>query len=447
MMMLKKLRFFLLISFVAAIAACTKVDLNFGAEIIDNGNTQIAKADTFGVTMSTVYLDSFPTSARGVTLVGGYTDTAFGRIDTKCFFEVAPPSNSSSSDFQNTYFDSLTLILKLNKTYYGDTTKPVHVDAYQLNQLITPPNNGTYLYNNEQFSVASSPLGSKDLLISPRSSVDTVVIRLSDALGKQLLSKLQNPTDFDMKNSTNFINGFFNGIRLSSNSNSATIYGFTDSIKMRLSYRKQNMTVQQTHTDFVMTNKNHHFNNITVNRAGTVLNGINIAREIPSSKTYNAAFTQPASGVMMKLRFLTLRGLLSVPNFVKVLKANLIVRPLVSSYDYKMTLPPQLRLSTTNYLNQVGSDLIVSTGTSAVTQTGNLQLDYNTGNTYYSYDLSNYIKVIINDVNYVNSLEGLLLTPPSPAFETQFGRLIAGDKNNVFANNQIQLQVYYATVQ
>lgn len=444
-MMLRKLPFILLL-FVAALPACTKVDMNFGGEIIDPNYTQIIKVDTFNVSMSTVYLDSFITSAKGVTLLGGYTDTAFGRIDTKCFFEVAPPAYTAVYD--NTYYDSLSLILKVNHNYYGDTTKPIHIDISRVNQVIQPyQQNGLYLYNNQSFSVNPSFIGSADIMVFPYNRVDTISIRMDDNLGRQLMAKLQDATDFDMKNSTNFLN-FFNGLMISSNSSSSAIFGFSDSVTMRLSYRKAGIFPNDTHVDFTLANKAHHFNNISVNRAGTPLQNLQTAREIPAVLTHNVSYSQPSSSAMIKVRFPNIRDLLNFPHYAKVLKAVLLVKPEAASFDRKLYLPPQLRLSTTNYLNLVGQDLtaISSTGSAAV-QYGNLVLDYNSGNTYYTYDLSSYIKSIITDPNYNYTQSGLLLTPPSPAYETQFARLIAGSTLNPITNSQIQLQIYYATVQ
>jgi hypothetical protein len=106
-------------------------------------------------------------------------------------------------------------------------------------------------------------------------------------------------------------------------------------------------------------------------------------------------------------------------------------------------LPPQLRLSTTTQLNQIGSDVLVVTNGAATEQYGSLYLDGLYGqDTNYSYDLTSYMKTLIAD-GTINQ-NGLLLLPPSPALETQFNRVAVGNSSN--KNSQLQLVLIYAAV-
>ncbi|MFY7653312.1 MAG: hypothetical protein ACOVQE_11430, partial [Chitinophagaceae bacterium] len=81
----KKLFFLLFFSGAYLLFGCRKVDVNFGSEFVNNDITQIIKVDTFQVALSTVLLDSFATNAKGVALVGGYSDPIFGKIETQSF--------------------------------------------------------------------------------------------------------------------------------------------------------------------------------------------------------------------------------------------------------------------------------------------------------------------------------------------------------------------------
>ena len=168
-------------------------------------------------------------------------------------------------------------------------------------------------------------------------------------------------------------------------------------------------------------------------------------KEIPSALTSNAAYTQAATGSMIKLTFPTLKDVLKLPNFAKVLKASLTIKPVKSSYSSTFYLPPSLRLSATDANNKVGNSLayLASNGALAV-QLGSLQTDYFLGeNTQYQYDLTEYVKEILRTTN-ITPGEGLLLTPPAPAFESQFARVIVGDRTN--ATSKIQMVIYYAAV-
>ncbi len=440
--MIKKI-LFISILIVCIGSACNKVDVNFGSVFLDNSNTQIYLVDTFKAELSTVYIDSFATSGLGAGLTGAYIDPVFGRVQAQCYFEVAPPSYTDI--YANTSYDSLTLILYLNKNYYGDTTKSLHINVNQLAEKIVPPNEGVNLYNIDNFSAFYTPLGSTDVVISPN-KMDSIVIKLDDTFGKLLMAKLQNPTDIDVQNSSNFIQ-FFNGLKISTTSNDALIIGYTDSAIVRLNYEKHDLYTTPMKTDFVLGQKSHHFNNITIDRKGTILQNLNsINYEIYSNQTNNMGLLQSITGTMVKIRFPSLLNIFQIPNFAKILKAQLIIRPVRGSYNFYQ-LPPQLRLSQTTQTNQLGVDISSPTSSGTISsQLGNLTIDYLYGdNTYYSYDITNYLKGLLISVIYDNN--GLLLVPPSPAIANQVNRILVGDANNSNSLSRIQLQIYYVTVQ
>ena len=422
--------------------ACKKVDIQFGDQFLDNGYTQVIKVDSFSVDVSTIYVDSFITSSKGVTLIGSHNDPAFGRITINNFLEVTPPAYVDS--FAGTSFDSLTLVLKPTKSYYGDSGKPVHIDVNRLSEPILGYDNDLLnIYNTRQFAAFTAPIGSADVMVRPNQT-DSITIRLSDNLGRELLKKLQDPNDADMQTGSGFLQ-YFNGLRISSGTNSSMIFGCKDSVIMRLHYKQPGLYLLNKTWDFTLANKSHHFNNINVDRSGTLLKDLSSLKQINSTATGNAAYTMYAAGAMAKLRFPTIRDLYKLPNFAKIVKATLLVRPVRGSYSPFYFLPPQLRLVTTTTLNQIGADIVSATGTgTAATQTGELNVDYLYGeNTNYAYDLTTFLKGIITDGAYNGN--GLLLIPSSPALETEFGRLVMG--NRVNTKGQLQLVIVYASVQ
>jgi len=443
--MQQKFIFIVFFSILISTIACKKVDIQFGNDLIDDNSTRIIKVDSFGVDLSTIYIDSFATSSMGTTFLGQYTDPEFGKITPSTYFEVQPPIYSEIYD--NTSFDSLTLILKLNKTYYGDSTQKLHIDVSRLAEKIVPPDNGSSLYNVDAFQT-SGIIASKDIVVNPRQT-DTICIRLPNSLGQQILQKLQSKNDDSVKTADNFIN-FFNGLKISTNnSNGNLIVGCSDSAIMRLQYKKADIILQNLNADFTLANKAHHFVNIAVDRTGTKLGTLGFGpnnKEISSLLTGNFGYTQPISSTMLKLTFPSLRDLLKVTNFAKVLRAQLIIRPASGTYMGLYTLPPSLQLYTTTQLNLQGTALtaIGSSGAAEV-QTGNLYIDYLYGqNTTYSYDISTYIKAILQDATVTKN--GLLVLPPSPAYQTSFARLVAGDRL-AGTSGRIELQIYYLAVQ
>lgn len=450
-MRLKQVIYFLFLT-LFFFTACKKVDIEYGNQVLENQYTQAVSVDTFTTSLATLFVDSFPTSGTGVTLLGGFTDTAFGRLDTKCYFDLNPPAYEKVYD--STRFDSLRLILKLNRNYYGDTTQPIHIDVKRLSQQILFPQNVYSFYNVDKFPVYSDLIGSGDFLVHPTYYTDSISVKLSDALGKTLLNKLKNPLDLDLQNSENFLH-YFNGICLSGNSKNNLILNCTDAIVMRLTYSKPGPdTLEKHYIDFTLANKEHHFNNIQVDRSNTPLKNIGHKDSVfSSSRLNNRAYSQYASGVLTKITFPTLYNLLKVPYYSKILSAQLKIVPVKGTYDTYHFLPPSLNLTPTNLSNIVGGGLTIP-GTNSV-QNGNLVIDYTTGdNTSYNYDVSNYIKALIaNPLAYGYSINntpannyGLLLVPPSPASITQFSRIILGDQNQP-KNFRTILQINYLTVQ
>ena len=434
------LRVVVIMIFFLSFAACKKVDINFGSQVLDNNYTQIIKVDTITPSITTVFTDSFITSASGVALAGIYNDPEFGLVKAKSYFELAPPKDTTLPN--DIGFDSLTLFLKLNKAYYGDTTKPIHLDVFQLADNIYPPSNGSVFYNNSSIRQSAESIGSRDIVISPNRT-DSVVIRLSQTLGQQLFNLLKAGDD-RLKNNEKFIN-YFRGINITPSGSDAIVFGFKDSITMRLHYTVPGLLKQSKTRIFSLINNNHQFNNIAISRTG-VLAGIPSSKtEISSSETKHAAYVQSITGTVAKISFPTIRDILVIPGYIKILQAQLIIKPVLGSYNLFYPLPPQLRLSRTDNNNKIGPDLIsASSSGSAIAQNGNLVIDnIFRENTAYTYDVTDYLsaQILISE----NNKNGLLASQPAPGFSTTFNRLLISDAT--ISKTKLQLVLYYLSIQ
>ncbi len=423
------------------VSSCKKADIQFGEEFVTDNEMQVFRVDSFSANISTVYQDSFVTSARGNIMLGGYNDPLFGQIKTQSYFEVAPPVWADI--YQNTIFDSISLILKTNSIYYGDTTKPVTVIVKELQDSIVFPENKYAFYNISKFTAKPGILGSFTGLVTPLSN-QTISIKLPFNLGNDLLNMLKSVNNNPIKSNTTFLN-YFRGFQLSTDATTAMVVNCSDDVVMRLYYRQDGFpSATNKHVDFSLANRTHQFNNISINHTGYLSSISSSNRELPSSATNHQAYTQSTTGSLVKISFPSLRDIPKLANFAKLLKATLIVKPVKGTYNTVHSLPPTLRLSQTDINNTIGNDLayITSSGSLAV-QLGFLQID-NLANekTQYQYDLTQYVRNIL--LTTPTPGEGLLLSPPSPNFEDQFARVIIGDKSNLLGN--IQLQIYYATV-
>jgi hypothetical protein len=420
--------------------SCQKTKIQFGEAYVDNSYSNIILVDTLTPQLSTVYTDSVSTSASGKILVGSYVDNSFGKITAKSFFEVSPPAVADISTSAS--FDSLELIIRPDKSYYGDTTFATKLSVYQLTNNLTFPLYQTQFYNNTDFAVNSTPLGSFDALIYP-SHTDSVAIRLSDAKGQELFN-LYRAKDASMQSTTNFLN-YFKGLQISpSPAGMHAVYGFNDSAIMRLHYHVTGVFTESKYLDFSFYNTdNTQFNQVKSDRTGTPLAVFNSThKEVSSTATNGEAYLQYITGFIPKIKFPSIRTLLLRPDYVKILKADLIIHTLNNSYNGYMPLPPKLYAVTTDLSNTFQS--VLSNKADGSYQTGNLVLDpIYQENTAYTYDVTAYLQQQIQ-LTANNNGNGLLLTAPSPATISTFNRLVIGDKQN--PKGSIQLKLYYVSV-
>src|ERR1700742_394151 len=85
--------FFSLVLVILSVYSCDKPTINFGSSFITDNSTNVVVIDTISTLLSTVSLDSFPTTATGTQLIGRYHDDYFGTITAESFLQIGPPPN------------------------------------------------------------------------------------------------------------------------------------------------------------------------------------------------------------------------------------------------------------------------------------------------------------------------------------------------------------------
>jgi hypothetical protein len=428
---------------------CQKPTINFDQSFINTNPTNVIVIDSITTQLSTIQLDSFNTTGSGTLLIGRYADPDFGVISAQAYLQIGPPTNLPIlSNLDG--FDSLVLILRPNHSFYGDTSQVQRYSVSQLDTIIALQPTQFAFYNISSFPYDSTaPLGFADAYIAPsvpytsQLNNDSLKIRLNDNLGQSLFEMLETQSD-TLKNLSQFIS-YFKGLVLSPGATSVGgIYGFRDSVILRLYYHEPSATELPLYTDFGINNVQNQFNHIGWNRSNTplaVLDSIlHNSRDttvfpVPSTRTALAGYVQPATGVMMKIQFPYLYAIPQLPDFLSVLKATLIIRPVIASYSRLLYLPGSLTLYQTDQNNGLGP---------AISGNGNLAVDYAYGaNTAYTYDVTSYIKnqIVAGPIN--DAYDGLLVTMAAPKNDTTFARGIIGDMLNPQTN--IQLKLYYAS--
>lgn len=421
--------------------SCQKTAIQYGQQYIDNGITNIILVDSIAPVVSTILKDSVITSQAGVLQVGSYKDPYFGKTTANSYLQLSPPPFQDL--LNNAQFDSLVLLMKCNGSYYGDTTLPTTIAVTQLTQEITFVAGQTSFSNYASFPLNATPLGTRSFVLRPLTG-DSANIRLSDAKGIELFNMLQTRSDI-MKDNTVFTD-YFKGLNISSLT-SNNVFGMKDSAVMRLYYHQIDIAPEYKYFDFKFYNKPIQFNNIVADRTGTPLTALTsqntTTSELFSTASNNIGYLQPATGLYLKISFPTIRALLERSDFVKIIRADLIVKPIANSYSSIYPLPPVLNAAQTDGANEPGRLLSSTTTGSAGTETGNLFIDGLYGiNTTYSYDVTAYLTQEL--ANAAFNKDGLLLLPPVATRYSAMNRVVVGDAFN--AKNKLQLNVYYISV-
>ncbi len=455
----RKERIIFLLPFLAVffLICCQKEPtVTFGQGFVqNNANAIVVVVDTLSVNLSTIYLDSVASAGTGTALVGNYQDNQFGVINSRSFFQVAPASIPIIDN--NAGYDSIALIMRINKAYYGDTTQPVSYKVNQLtSQIILPYLQNTF-YSNSTFPTDPTYLGSVgNIVVYPTAAYttlfenDTIRMKMSDALGQQLFNMLRDQSD-TVKIASTFLQ-YFKGLCVSPlDPTPSALYGFRDTMVIRVYYHEPTLITTYLHADFPLSNKSYQFNNITTDRSATPLSNLILPTQIvqtppetPSTLTGHNAYMQPVAGLKIKITFPYLQQLLLRPDFLSILRAQLLVKPKVGTYNNNnYRLPPKLDLYPTDLTNLFGSPLTLN----GVAQNGSLVIDYlNPGNTSYTYDLSSYIEQQAGLVGNQYLDDGLILSMPAPANDTSLNRMVLQDRFQAPVDNRVTLRVYYISL-
>ncbi|HVU97038.1 MAG TPA: DUF4270 family protein [Puia sp.] len=453
------------------LAGCQKQpSLLFGSSYSDEGTgANVIQVDTSTIIMSTALVDSTSTSGTGYLQVGSYNDDYLGNITSRAYWQVVPPASLPTLDPRSTTYDSIGLILfaKTGNPYYGDTTVYQNYVVSQIDTLFQEANGQIGWFSNDSLPLGPA-LGSASVRIFPNLNTalalsntsqgtgDTVRIPMDKALGQQLYTMIYNKSD-TITNGTKW-QRWFHGLCLSPDVSSGVanlIYGFKDSAIMRIYYRQNGVISTGAFIDFPIGSKAFQFNNVITHYGGnggyqnkpvdSLLRPTQRPQIPPlttSTHTKHVSFVQTIGGLNVKLTFPNITSIALRPDYIGLLRASLIVRPVPGSFSTTWRLPPAVGIYSTDQNNTLLSP-IPALG-AAGTQTGALQLDYfHPLNTVYSYDVTAYIKAALLNSSPTARQSGLMLTIPSS--NTAFNRLIIPDQTYP-VDQRITLNIYYISL-
>jgi hypothetical protein len=408
--------------------SCQKIPVDFGSEVLTTSDPNIRLIDTLSVEVSTLQLDSFATNNTTIFIVGKHNDTALGTVEAKAYFEITPPVNDLAN-CTNCVFDSIEFRAKLTGGFSGDTLAPFTFSIHQLSRIMDE-DTASVGYNISNSPYNPIPLASKTLSIRPSNKPD-IKLKFPAPFGQELFNMLKRNSD-TITNSSKFLK-YFKGICIVGNISDNGMYYMipadSGSSVIRLHYKITAPTPVPKYVDFKLGNSGHQFNSFTYDKTGTALDIFTPKRRQlkNSSQLGNKGFLHNNSGLYPKITLTNLFSIKELHPFVKVIKAEIEIRPAMGSYGNTTfySLPPQMNLMPVDENNYINSSAI----------NGNLVIDNLYGkDTKYTYDVTTFVNVMLAEGRA--SKRGLQLTP---AITTENQRLIINDKTG---SNPIKLNLY-----
>jgi hypothetical protein len=371
--------------------------------------------DTFSASLSTVLIDSLPTSIADKMLIGSYTDTRLGTFTAASYLQFSLAGIDLNNDKREDMlvytgeplFDSL--VLEMTHIYtYGDTTSPHIMQTYRLTEDMQPASGTSYIYNGQTFVHETSALALNNIRYSSANG-QKLRVRM-DTFGLELFNYAK---DNDNRVATNdAFKTYFKGLALLPDAANKSVFGYGVPF-LRLYYHdSDNPTTVKSYSFKHVANTDLFFNQMKNNRTSTNLASLkNIYQEIDATLTNNESYVMTGVELMTKIKFPYLNAIKAAyPNFA-VNKAELIIHPKMNTYNPKFRLPTELVLYTTNQTNIAGAP-IAYTGTS-VAEVINPVVDYESNfSTYYKFEVTDFIQDQLK-TSFYNGTALMLASPRS----------------------------------
>lgn len=404
-------------------------------------NNKVVLVDTLTVEMSTINLDSLITSGQNRILIGNYDDPLFGKVKSDSYFQLSTTTyalNNSGSDTEAVkyVFDSISMILKYDNYYFGDTTKVQTFDIHRLIQKVKPNTEDNNFYNNSKLNYSPESLGT--ISFKPRPiEKDSINIKMSSAFGAELFQKLKKREVTDFDTFTEYLKGL---VLVPSSSNSSSVIGFSATTsKVRLYYSKYQADTEETPyiVDFSILDKTKQFNAISSDKTGTLLQNLSVpTSKLASSLTEQQGFIQSGTGVSCRIDFPNIKQFKHISDNGAIVAAELILKPVNNTYSDKYPLADSLSVYVADNLNRISGTLLNSESKS-VYGILNKKTDEFNENIAYTIPIGGFLQREM--LKQSDSRSSLILT--LPALSKAVNRVVLGDQKHL--NNKIQLKIYY----
>lgn len=422
------------LAFVLGLSSCYDENSTYGNKLVDSVFRNVS-IDSSTVVVTSVVIDSLETSGTEIALVGRYKHPLWGTMSAISYMAYQRPSYGMDAD-EAVVMDSLILSLSYTGSFVGDTTAAQTFSIHRLTEKIVLNDNG-YLYNKNSVAYVPEPIGTFTFRPQPNSG-NKLEIRLSDELGKDLLTRFQMK---DEAVSADRFEDYFKGIAIvPAQPGGETLLSFAvqdTSAMITLHYHMADELSTEQELVF-KPNTGTQFNHFDHDRSGTYLEPYPVRKaEAPSATLGDRGFLFGGLGWYSRLEFPYLSNLMQQGTQVEVEQAVLKIYPERGTYSDFNDLPDSLYLYIADENNVVTEAVKDYLGSEV--QRGVLTRDETyEENTYYSFDLTQFMQEEMGAFGmYKHNLQ---LVFNSDDYTTTFKNLTFGARNG---RNPIELQLIY----
>jgi hypothetical protein len=399
--------------------------------------------DSFSASLSTVLVDSLPTSASDKMLIGYYTDPRFGTYSAASYLQFSLAGTDADKNGREDILTNYTgiptydsLVIEMTHVYtYGDTSGAHNMKTYRLTEDMKLVSGTAYIYNGQAFAHEATELATNTIGYSTGNGAN-LRVNLDDALGQEFLN-LAYANDNRVATNEAF-KTYFKGLALVPDAANKSVFGYGRKPVMKLYWHdSDNPTTPRIYTFKHTSGTDLFFNQIKNDRTSTTLSSLkNIYQEIDATQTNNEAFVVTGLELMTKIKFPYLNDIKAAyPNFA-INKAELIIQPKNNTYSKFYRLPTDLVLYRTDMTNIPGA-IISYTGT-AIPEIVSPVVDYEANiGTYYKFEVTDYIQDQLKTSFYNQT--ALMLTSPRSYSGNRTEKLVLDNNPSSYT---IKLKLY-----
>ncbi|MDD3064499.1 MAG: DUF4270 family protein, partial [Massilibacteroides sp.] len=380
--------FFCLLALGIVLTSCYDETNTYGKQLVESAFRN-ASIDSCTVLVTAVRMDSVETSGTSTALIGRYTHANWGTVSAFTYIPYERPTYSTDIDVY-VVMDSLVLRLAYNGYFMGDTNICQNFTVHRLTEKIVLNDNG-YLYNTSSVQYSPEILGHCSFKPRPKSG-ERVKIRLSDELGKDLLTRFHSR---DESVSSDLFENYFKGLAIVPDEGTSTnVQGFAVSDSLSALYLHYHIFGDGDNEQILMfsPNTSTQFNHYEHDRKGSLL------EDYPSGKTGISSVNLENNGLVFgglgwysRLEFPYLNNLMMQGEQIDIETAVLKIYPKLKTYSSFNNLPDSIYLYIADENNVVVDAVTDYLGTEV--QQGTLVKDDTfPENTYYYFDLTTFIR-------------------------------------------------------